>query len=263
MPTILHSREESREKYLAAVLDAATRRAREVSRPLSILDLATGANGLNPAMIGGLEERGIEYMLVISDVSPKWMADGYRLIQEQSPASIDRVVAVLADLHNLKEEVTWVQVWGEKARPIDEVLGEKRFSFLLKGYCGGERIMRFDDRAFDLIIGILPYGSAGITMYEKPVAGVMRLVADGGYHIVVERELVRINSDADRTMAALTFAVAKRNAKLKEALDSRADLEAWYAREFVLSDQHTAHDQAYQEGDTLKDDLFAHRKGSV
>jgi hypothetical protein len=230
-------------------------------RPVKILDLATGPNELNPAIVLRLMEGEIDYELVLSDISPQHFKIGHELLRQSiPPEEMRKIKCVLADIRDLTKPVTEVPIWGEGNKPIEEVLKDKRFSFLSTGYEGARRIVSFEEGSFDMIIGEMPYGSAEIDSFGSVVKNVLKTLREGGYHIVTERQLEKLNPEIPRSERALRYAREKAIDLLQAESDKHTGCIAVYSRLFGFFEEKYEKDRLYQNGDILKESMLAHKK---
>jgi len=186
-----------------------------VSKPVRILDIATGGNGFNPLFLKELSIKGIDYEFVISDitveistrlgdtdrnfrfVSGGGFMRGYHNIEKSLPESeMRRIIPVFADARNLKEELQDVYVNrgnGPEPVPLEKVLANQDYSFMLKGYDGTKRRVSFEDESFDIVTGVIPFGSTGCHIQEEVVNETVRVLEKGGSLIVEEDMITKLN----------------------------------------------------------------------
>ena len=186
-----------------------------VSKPVRILDIATGGNGFNPLFLKELSIKGIDYEFVISDitveistrlgdtdrnfrfVSGGGFMRGYHNIEKSLPESeMRRIIPVFADARNLKEELQDVYVNrgnGPEPVPLEKVLANPDYSFILNGYDGTKRKISFENESFDIVTGVIPFGSTGCHIQEEVVNETVRVLEKGGSLIVEEDMITKLN----------------------------------------------------------------------
>jgi hypothetical protein len=259
---IFRDNQELQEAQLTAIVDAANEIYRtNRNKPVRILDLATGPNGFNPLMVRNLVDRGIDYELVLSDVSPTHFRIGYEnLEKELSPEELQKVKCVLADSRDFRKDLTEVPLWGEGRKPLEEVLADPRYQFLHTGYQNGQRAVDFSDGSFDLIIGCIPYGSINTGDYSDAIIESARVLRQGGYHIVDEMHVEKINPDIERTESALKRARVKLIDNIRSKLDTVLRPVAVLSAEYVYRTEERIPEQTMQYGDTVKMSVLVHQK---
>ncbi|MFH1316688.1 MAG: class I SAM-dependent methyltransferase [Candidatus Woesearchaeota archaeon] len=253
------------------------------NKPIRILDLATGPNGFNPVIVRNLIDRGIDYELVLSDISPTHFRIGYEnLEQELSPEELQKVKCVLADSRDFKRNLTEVPLWGEGRKPLEEVLEDPRYQFLQTGYQDGQRTVDFTDGAFDLVIGNIPYGSINTGDYSDAIDESARVLKPSGYHIVDEMHVENVQSyglrawctlkemfgkplreaypTARRSLSAISRARAKDLQEVSSKLDSVLTPVAVYSTTYVYDTEERIPEQTLQKGDLVKRAVFVHQK---
>jgi hypothetical protein len=186
-----------------------------VSKPVRILDIATGGNGFNPLFLKELSIKGIDYEFVISDitveistrlgdtdrnfrfVSGGGFMRGYHDIEKSLPESeMRRIIPVFADARNLREELQDINVNRGKGReqiPLEKVLANPDYSFILNGYDGTKRKISFENESFDIVTGVIPFGSTGCHIQEEVVNETVRVLEKGGSLIVEEDMITKLN----------------------------------------------------------------------
>ncbi len=241
------------------------------SKPLRILDLATGGNAFNPLLAQSLRDRRISYELVLSDVSPTYMAEGYAGLEEViNEEELQNIRCVLVNNNNLKEKLKKVPIYSEndrKYQKIEKVLKDPKFRFLLRSYKDSQSLVTFDDESFDAVIGIIPYTSmqehfllGDFSSHEKAIKESFRILKVGGYHMINEWQVERINPKAFRTRRA------RKKTKKKEAEIIKARLDLLMTPILVLSNIHeyrtsdNESGESLQSGDLVKDYFFVHKK---
>ena len=224
-------------------------------KPVKILDLATGGNEINPIIIKGLINRGIDYELILSDISPVNLTRGYKnLEQKLTPEELSKIKVILTDSNNLRKQHEKIPMYDPKNKleTLEKVLKNPAFYFLKTGYNGTIRKEKFKTESFDLIIGQIAYGS--MHTYDKAISESIRVLKIGGHHIVIERQIERINSEA------------MRGTKIKHAENVIAKLDSKMTTIVLISNIHMYNanyynnDEIVQNGDLVKDFLIAHRK---
>jgi len=248
------------EMHLNAIVQA----AREVynadsQASVRILDLATGPNEFNPFMIQRLSSASLDYELVLSDISPVHLEAGYENIKEEvTSEELSKVKCVLADSRDLRRPLLSVPMWGKGEGDIEEVL--KTFDFLASGYEKGRRVENFEDESFDLVIGCVPYSSINTGSYGNAIDESVRVLRKGGYHIVVETEVIQINEGVERDSDALA------RAKIRYVEDIAKKLDGLLVPVTILSTKYDLRggdrnpEQTLQDGDVIRDSVIIHRK---
>lgn len=231
------------------------------NKPVRILDLATGPNGFNPVIVRNLIDRGIDYELVLSDVSPTHFRIGYEnLEKELSPEELQKVKCVLADSRDFRRNLTEVPLWGEGRKQLEEVLEDPKYQFLQSGYQEGTRTVDFSDSSFDLVVGCIPYGSINTGDYSDAINESARILRPNGYHIVDEMHVEKINPDIERTELALKRARIKSIDNIKSKLDAVLRPVAILSAEYVYRTEERIPEQTMQYGDTVKMSVLVHQK---
>ena len=185
------------------------------NKPVGILDIATGGCSFNVAIIKALNDKGIDYELILSDIFPTLFKIGYeRLEKKYSSEELKKIKCVLADARDLRKELNEIKTIYHKdevsiqeaavnprlqefhieMKTLEEVLKDPEFHFLESGYKDGKRIVDFSDGSFDLVIGCLPYGSINKGDYHNAIIESARVLRTGGYHIVCESQCEKVQS---------------------------------------------------------------------
>lgn len=211
------------QEHIGIVVRAAEER-QAVSRPVRILDIATGGNDFNPLLLQELSKRGIDYKFVMSDVTVEitsqrlisnfmrgGFARGYdNIVGVLSSSELQRVIPVFADATDLRKQVDKVFVYKEPIHeqlPLEQILANPEYSFMLKGYDGTKRRVSFEDESFDIVIGIMPFESVekyegGKNCIPEVASEVTRVLKKGGLLIVEEDGPSKVNY-FERTKLAL------------------------------------------------------------
>jgi hypothetical protein len=249
-----------------AQLEAIASAAEELSKtkksaPVRLLDLATGPNGLNLSIVRQLISRKISYELVLSDISPTHFKIGYDALKRGlSPAELTKVKCVLADSRDLRRELEEVPIWGEGVKKLEEVLKDPRNSFLQTGHSGKKRVENFSEGSFDLVIGVIPYGSINTEDYADAIRESERILVRGGYHIVDEMQVERINLEIPRTEAAKDRAKVRLIDLIRSKLDSSLAPVAVYSAIYTYRTLERNPEQTVQDGDLIKRSVVVHTK---
>lgn len=254
--------QELQDAQLTAIVNAADEIYQaKGNKPVRILDLATGPNGFNPAIVRNLTDSGIDYELVLSDISPTHFKIGYKnLEKELSPEELKKVKCVLADSMDFRRDLTEVPLWGGGRKPLEEVLKDSKYQFLQTGYQDGQRIVDFSDGSFDLVIGCIPYGSINTGDYSDAITESARVLRNGGYHIVDEMHVEKINPDIERTDSALQRAKIKSIDVTKSKLDAVLKPVAVSSAVYTYRTEERIPEQTLQDGDTVKMSVLVHQK---
>ncbi|MFC1691328.1 hypothetical protein ACFL0W_04040 [Nanoarchaeota archaeon] len=247
-------------------------------QPVRILDLATGPNEFNPGYVRELRKKGIEYELVLSDISPTVFVIGYENIERECPEELANIKCVLADAKELRKDLTKIRVGEEGWKQLEEVLDDSRYQFLQSGYENGQRIVDFSDESFDLVMGIIPYGSISSEAgdYSTPISESARVLKQGGYHIMNEGPadgtlclylthlFGKHNGKSDltireRILSAISGARTKHIDIIKNELDSILRPIAVHSAIFEQNNDRSILKRIFQNGD-LKEFVFVHQK---
>lgn len=251
-------------------------------KPVKILDLATGPNGFNPKVIRGLVSRGIDYELVLSDISPTHFKIGYENLRKKlSTRELQKVKCVLADSRDFRKNLTEVPLWGEGVKSLEKVLEDLRYEFLQTGYEDNQRAVDFSDNSFDLVIGCIPYGSIGTRDYSNAITESARVLRIGGYHIVDEMHVEEVKSyrlrtwctlkkmfenpreaygTARRSLSAISRARIKKIQDIKSKLDAVLKPIALFSAVYTYLTEERIPEQTLQYGDTVKRAVLVHQK---
>ncbi|MBU1975227.1 MAG: class I SAM-dependent methyltransferase [Nanoarchaeota archaeon] len=253
--------------------------------PVRILDLATGPNGLNPAIARGLSREGIEYELVLSDISPVYLKIGYGNMEREAPSELDKVKCVLADSTNLRKPITDVQIWGKGVVPLEEVLANPEYAFLTSEMSNTSAAIDFADGSFDIVIGCIPYRSLDSGNYSAAIRESARILRSGGYHLVDEMQVSKVQSYMLRIMSTIEFTVgmslkeivptwmrtvnaihrAKNQtvSEIQEQLDTLlSPLEVWSV-EYIYDTPERIPEQTMQKGDIVERFILSHQKAQA
>jgi SAM-dependent methyltransferase len=229
------------------------------NKPVRILDLATGPNGFNPTVIRALIHKGINYRLVLSDISPRHFKIGYENIEKElSIKELQKVKCVLADSRDFRGNLINIPLHG-KWEPLKDILADEEYQFLQKGYQNGERTVDFSDCSFDLVIGCIPYGSINPD-YPSAIEESARVLSAGGYHIVNEMHVEKINANIERTESALKRANIKLIDKVRSKLDEMLKPVAVFSSIYEYKTQERIPEQTMQYGDIVKMSVLVHQK---
>lgn len=261
---------ESPEEFDKAHLDIIVNVANEIyqlngNKPVRILDLATGSNNFNPIVLERLISEGIEYEIILSDISPTHLKRGYRNIENAlSPEELQKVKCVLADLRDLRKNIEEVPLWRIGKKPLikslDEVLKDPEYSFLSTGYKNNERIVPFEDESFDILIGMIPYTSINTGPYKDAIKESVRVLREGGYHIIFEMHAEEINPKIERTPEALERAKIKDIDNIICRLDSVLKPIAVHSIVHPYPTEERIPEQTLQYGDIIKSSILVHKK---
>lgn len=264
---ICYSRKEFNQCYRDSIINSAQEVYDRVRQPVRILDLATGPNNINPEVVKAMVSRGIDFSLVLSDISPSLFETGYGFVVENvSKSGLASVVCVLADANDLSTDIRKVPVYEKdgtrKIKPIEQVLEE--FQFLSKGYKNSKRIVKFDDSSFDIVTGCLPYTSLQDVTgnkggYESALSESARVLREDGYHIVEECHVEELNKEAERTQAAMRSACKRPLDKIRKSLDSLMHAKAVFSIMYTYEFDDTEPDEALQNGDLIEDCVLVHQ----
>lgn len=231
------------------------------NKPVRILDLATGPNEFNPVIVRKFIDKGIDYELVLSDISPTHFRIGYEnLERELSPEELQKVKCVLADSRDFRRDLTEVLLWGEGRKKLEEVLQDPKYQFLQTGYQDNQRTIDFSDGFFDLVIGCIPYGSINTGDYSDAIIESARVLRTGGYHIVDEMHVEKINPSIERTDFALQRAKIKLIDVIKSKLDAVLRPVAVSSLVYIYRTEERNSEQTLQYGDTVKESVLVHQK---
>lgn len=272
---------------LNAIIDAAIEIYElNQNKPVKILDLATGPNQFNPKIVKNLINKGIDYELTLSDISPIHFKIGYEnLEKELSSEELKKIKCVLADSRDLRKELTLIHLWGESKKPLEEVLSDPIYQFLQTGYNDGQRIVDFSDESFDLIIGCIPYGSINTGDYSDAIKESARVLKRGGYHIVNESHVEKIQSYGLRakytldemkkksfkgkieTLVGSLFGVYRALQKNLPTVYSKlnnvlkpVNMECDNSFIYTFYTDERIPEQTVQNGDVIKNTVFVHKK---
>jgi hypothetical protein len=260
--TIYKNSDLLRNAQLAAIVNAATETYQlNGNKPIRILDLATGPNGFNPIIINNLSQKGINYELVLSDISPTHFIRGYeKLTRELSEKDLEKVKCVLVDSGDLRRNLKEVPLWGTGIVKLEDVLKDPKYKFLQTGHKNGTRIIDFSDNTFDLVIGCIPYGSINTRDYSDALMESVRVLRKGGYHIVDEMQVEKINPEIERTKSALQRAKVRFVDNIRTKLDTVLRPIAVYSTTYVYNTEERNPEQTIQAGDTIKLSVLIHQK---
>lgn len=254
-------------------------------RKVRILDLATGGNQINPRIINLMSDAGVDFEFVFSDVSPTILKLGYeRCLRELAPERCAKVRCVLADSNDLRRRIDPVVLYeagGRRHVPIAEVLGDTRYEFLRGGYENGSRKETFEDETFDVITGVISYGSMQPGYFDA-IGESARVLRKGGWHIALESEVERVRSRLLRTVCTVRRMISRSPAKwpkiVRDTLSALHDARPGHIEEVnrrlsmhmtptrrmtwcgVWETNERNPDQIIQNGDVTRDTVLAHRK---
>jgi|GEM_PF-5705311 len=257
-------------EYVQQIGLAAERRV--MSRtPVRLLDLATGPNGTNVSIVRELAARGIDYRLLLTDISPKWFKLGYEhLAKNCSPDELERVSCVLADNTNFRREIESVRIWSDfperksELRPLADILNDEHWAFLRAGYdCSESKIARrerFEDGSFDLVTGVIPFGSINAWSPRPAINEAARVLAPGGYLVVRELQVEALNWPERRTFQATLRALGKPLRRYERLLDASLEPVEKYTATYVFPGDERIPEQMVQPGDTVRMTLFVYQK---
>jgi hypothetical protein len=257
--TIYNTPEEVKDAQLAAIVDAAGKMYK--SKPIRILDIATGPNGFNHKVIRVLVDKGIDYELILSDASPTHFREGYENLKNNlSTEELKKIKCVLVDSRDLKTELAMIPLYGEKRMAtLGEILENPRYQFLHTGYIGNKRTIDFSDGSFDLIIGCIPYGSIGKD-YGNAIIESARILKDRGYHIVNEMHVEKINPDIERTYFSLKRAQYRLIDDVRSRLDAALKPISTFSAIYKYLTEDRFPEETLQYGDTVKLSALVHQK---
>lgn len=246
---------------LTAIINVANEIYQENGKPVRILDLATGPNGFNPVVVRNLINKGIDYELVLSDISPTHFRIGYdNLERELSAEELKKVKCVLGDSRNFRRDLTDIPLWGEGLKPLKEILEDSKYQFLQSGYQDGQRIVDFSNDSFDLVIGCIPYGSINTGDYSDAITESARVLRNGGYHIIDEMHVEKINPNIERTDSALQRSKIKSIDITRSRLDVVLKPVAVSSAIYIYKTEERIPEQTLQYGDTVKMSVLVHQK---
>jgi hypothetical protein len=264
--TVSENRRQTFQSYLDRVINASGEIYHAKRNPVKILDLATGANEADHEIIKGLVSEKINYEFVCSDISPDpdiYVA-GYKILENQlPPRELEKVKFVLADARNLKKQLKKVPLWKEgKNIPVKKVLQNPECRFLRTGHHeDGRKKVSFGDLSFDLVIGCIPYLSINTGPYDDAISESARVLNRGGYHIVYERGLEKINLKAQPKRDVFSVdQLKKRNLKdMKRILDQHlTPVEVVWEYPVVLNEAEPG--TVLRAGDVVQDFVLVHIK---
>jgi len=272
-----YERREFREKHLEIVVQAAKALYQASEKPIRILDLATGPNEFNPRLLKRFREEGIDYELVLQDISPTWLKVGYENLERVlEPKELGKVKCVLADGRDLRKDLDRIELYDRdgknKFRHLDQVLDDLEYVFLRKsgGYEENKRTVSFEDETFDLVIGCVPYSSIAGGAYEDAVRESVRVLKGtrhdehkpqkGGYHIVWDTQTEEINYDAERTDEALAKARIPIADNVRRMLNCLLIPIRSFYTSYTWKQDESRPDQAVQLGDKVRDVVLVHKK---
>jgi len=281
---IYENNQELQDAQLAAIVNAATEIYRtNGNKPIRILDLATGPNGFNPTVVRSLIDNGIDYELILSDISPKHFRIGYENLENGlSPEELQKVKCVLADSRDFRRDLTEIPLWGEGKKRLEEIFADPKYSFLQTGYQDGKRTVDFSDGSFDLVIGCIPYGSINTGDYSDAIRESVRVLGVGSFHIVDEMHVEQVQSyvlrayhtlkelsrkplkeahvTLRRTLSAISRAKFKDTQDVKDKLDSVLLPIAVYSTVYRYDTNERNPEQTVQKGDIIKRVVLVHQK---
>jgi len=239
-----------------------------MGQPIQILDLATGPNDFNPRLVERLILEGLDYRLVLTDISPRHLSIGYGNLEAALPKQeMEKIIPVIADCRDLRRNLDVVRIGGEMVS-LDEAVREYPFlrrrlespedeasdmvHALTRGY--------FEDAAFDLVIGEIPYSSVGdSSLVANEVA---RLLKPGGYHIISEMQVEWVNPQAKRTPEALARANRKTIQEVRGELNRVLEqVPPIYSLIHFFENDEGMPEQAMQKGDIVKHAIMVYKKG--
>jgi len=254
------------EKYKQEHLEEIVNRVKEFSclnnQSIRILDLATGPNQFNPLVVKKLIYLGIDFKLLLSDISPTGLNRGYANLERVlNKEDMTKISCVLVDSNNLRKDLIKIPLYtnsGMIIKPLREVLEMPEFNFLLTEYERGRRKETFENESFDLILGIIPYSS--LEENKKAIRESVRVLKKGGYHIVSEWQIQKINSKIYRTEPAMRGAKIRNADKIEEEIDSLITPVRMLTNLHSYQVGYYDSDECVQNGDIVKDCVFVHKK---
>jgi hypothetical protein len=273
-----------RRAHIAAIVNAASEIYESNGhRPVRILDLATGPNGFNPIIVRNFVRQGIDYELILSDISPTHFRIGFEnLERELSPDELRKVRCVLVDARDLQKNLSEVPEWGNGSRPLEDVLGDPQNMFLQTGYQDGRRAIDFSDGSFDMVIGCIPYRSINTGDYADAIRESARVLRQNGYHIVVEMHVEEVHSygmraretwknmrrqslreaftTAMRSLSAITRARTEDVQEIKDKLDTVLTPVALHAETYIFTTNERIPEQTVQDRDLVTRIVLVHQK---
>lgn len=230
-------------------------------RPVRILDLATGPNELNPDFVQNLGQRGINYNLVLTDISPTYLVIGWNnMLEALAVSELTRVKAVLADSRDLRRTLRRVRIYEQGALKLEDVLKQPKYDFLRTGHSGFNRQEEFKDESFDLVIGEIPYSSigGGKDDYKKAIRESVRVLKHQGYHIFSERQVEQMGPIV-RTKEALRGAKIKYVEQVRYVLSSLLSFSGSLSLRNQITNNSSS-EEAVQNGDIVRDEVLVYRK---
>jgi len=231
--------------------------------PLKILDIATGSNGLNPCIVRTLGDWNINFELVLSDISPTWLSGGYENLENVlTDLELKKVKCVLADSTDLRKNLTDIPLWNlQITKPLENILDDPHFyRFLRTGYNYGKRNVGFMNNSFDMVIGVCPYENINKADYSYAIKESARVLKIGGYHIISDMHVEKINPDIERTESALRRANIKSIDITKSKIDEVMTPIAWYSAIYQYLTEDRFPEQTLQNGDIVKMSVLIHQK---
>jgi len=292
----------SRAEYQNSHLDVIANAAKELydgHHPLRILDIATGGNSFNPLVVKRLVKEGIDYRLVVSDVcveistsrdEPGGFLRGYMLLEKMlSSDELEKVTAVMGDARDMRSEIKEVHAYIDPDRykfSLEEALANPRYSFLRKGYNlsagysrGIGRTVAFEDGSFDMVTGIIPFGS--IVQYNPAVKESARVLKRGGYLVVDEFSVEEVNSTGSRfkkmfkamkddpkhitpflfgTLQALSRAHSDKLGRLCAKLDEVLEFQEAFGCYRTINSNEQDPTTTVHKGDKVRDTVLVYKK---
>lgn len=254
------------EKYKQEHLEEVVKRIKEISclnnKPVRILDLATGPNQFNPLIVKKLIYLGIDFELLLSDISPTGLKRGYanleRVLNKEDMAKIS---CILVDSNDLKKDLVKIPLYtnsGNIFKSLRRVLEMPEFNFLLAGYEKRRKKENFENESFDLVLGIIPYSS--MEENKKAIRESVRILKKEGYHIVSEWQIQKINLETYRTESAMRGAKIRNVDKIKEEIDSLITPVRMLTNLHKYQVEYYDSDECVQNGDIVEDCVFVHKK---
>lgn len=138
---------------LESIVDECRRIFQDNNQSVKILDLATGPNAFNPELIRLLNDAEIKYKLFLTDIYEPSIQRGFSILSD------------VLDEHGLQGELQNVEYI--------------QTDITLQPFASG---------SFDLIMGVIPYGSINTGNYSQAIQESYRVLSDDSPHIVCENQ---------------------------------------------------------------------------